>query len=72
MTSQIKALPKHIGQQITLIVYNQTSTYRCFDDGYRRRQFFAYITHSIHRKRCDRPLQWLATLGGRKVRFRGL
>ena len=63
---------KHIGQQITLIVYGQTSTYHCFDDGNRRRPFLAYITQRMHSERCDRPLSWLVALGGRKVNFRGL
>ena len=35
-------------------------------------RFLAYITQSIHSKRCDGPLPWLAALGGRKVSFRGL
>ena len=35
-------------------------------------RFLAYITQSTHSKRCDRPLPWLAALGGRKVSFRGL
>ena len=35
-------------------------------------RLLAYITQSIHNKRCDRPLSWLAALGGRKVSFRGL
>ena len=69
----IKALfYKHTGQQITLMVYGQTSTYRCFHNGNRRQPFLAYITQSIHSKRCDRPLPWIAALGGQKVRFTGL
>ena len=46
--TDIQALQlKHIGQHITLIVYRQTSTYRCFDSAYRRRPFFS-LHHLEH------------------------
>ena len=32
---------KDIGQEISLIFYRQTSTYRRFDSAYRRRPFFS-------------------------------
>ena len=35
-TGNTALLYKHIGQEITLIVYGQTSTYRRFDSAYRR------------------------------------
>ena len=31
----------HIAQEISLILYGQPSTYRCFDGAYRRRPFFS-------------------------------
>ena len=38
---------KHIGQEICLVVYCQTSTYRLFDSAYRRRPFFS-LHHLEH------------------------
>ena len=39
--TDIRALQfKHIGQEISLVVYGQTSTYRRFDSAYRPRPFF--------------------------------
>ena len=35
---------KHLGQEISLVAYAQTSTYRRFDSVYSRRPFLAYIT----------------------------
>ena len=31
----------HLAKEITLILYRQPSTYRCFDSAYRRRPFFS-------------------------------
>ena len=46
--TDIRALQfKHIGQEISLVVYGQTSTYRCFDSVYRRRPFFS-LHHLEH------------------------
>ena len=46
--TDIRALQlKHIGQQISLVVYGQTSTYRRFDSAYRRRPFFS-LHHLEH------------------------
>ena len=43
--TDIRALQfKHTGQEICLVVYGQTSTYRRFDSAYRRRPFLAYNT----------------------------
>ena len=39
--TNVRALQfKHIGQEISLVVYGKTSTYRRFDSVYRRRPFF--------------------------------
>ena len=37
----------HIAQEISLILYCQPSTYRCFDSAYRRRPFFS-LHHLEH------------------------
>ena len=38
---------KNIGQEISLILFRQTSTYRRFDSAYRRRPFFS-LHHLEH------------------------
>ena len=63
--TDIKALLyEHIGQQINLTVYCQTSTYRRFDDGNRRWPFFG-LNHSEHSLRgvmdpCHGLHPWVA------------
>ena len=39
---------KHIGLEISLVVYGQTSSYRRFDSAYRRRPFFFSLHHLEH------------------------